>query len=135
MKRSLTYAVILSAFSGLSACNHGGESAEISVLPGSGWTVKLMTERGNNKTGNYSGYQFNFNDNGCVAVVKNGQTTTGTWRQYPDDGITKFEIALSTTDNNLSELNDDWVLLSRTNNLISLQDDNTASNEQLQFGR
>lgn len=105
------------------------------TTPGSGWRVSLFNERTENKTNDYSGYSFDFAANGSMTAVRNSQNTTGTWRQFQDDGVTKFEIQLSTTDHDLQELNDDWVLVSKTDNLISLQDDNSSSNEQLQFSK
>lgn len=109
----------------------GGGSG--SGTPGTGWKVSLFNERGENKTSNYSSYTFEFGADGSMSATGNGQTTTGTWSEYPDDGITKFAINLNTSDANLMELNDDWALVSRSGSLISLQDDNSSSDEQLQF--
>jgi len=103
------------------------------ATPGTGWSVTLFTEPGENKTSNYTGYTFDFAADGTMTAVKGGVTVTGTWRQYPDDGKTKFAITLSTTDIRLMELNDAWELVSKSASFISLKDDNSTSNEQLQF--
>jgi hypothetical protein len=103
--------------------------------PGSGWRVTLFSETSENKTSHFSGYQFDFAANGTISATGNGQTVTGAWSQYQDDGVTKLAISLNTTDKDLSELNDDWVLISKSDTFISLKDDNSAKNEQLQFSK
>lgn len=115
--------------------NPNNNSGISSNTPGANWKVSLFTEPDENKTHNYSGYTFDFNSDGGVSANRNGQTTPGTWRQYSDDGVTKFQITLNTTDRDLTELNDDWVVVSKSNTFISLKDDNAASNEQLQFSK
>jgi hypothetical protein len=121
-----------------SSCNNDDNNnvAPINTTtPGSGWKVTLFSEPGENKTSHFSGYSFEFATNGSVSAVKNGLTINGTWLQYQNNGVTKFTISLNTTDKDLSELNDDWVLVSKSDTFISLKDDNSAKNEQLQFSK
>lgn len=103
--------------------------------PGTGWRLSLYSERNENKTSHYNSYTFSFSTDGSMTAEANGQVTTGTWKQYSDDGITKFAINLNTSDNDLMDLNDDWALVSKSDNFISLQDDNSSKNEQLQFSK
>lgn len=123
------------------SCKHDDNSNNPSAggsntsTPGGGWRLSRFSERNEDKTGHYSGYSFEFSANGSLTATRNSLNTSGTWRQFQDDGLTKFEIQLSTTDHDLQELNDDWVLVSKTDGLISLQDDNSSSNEQLQFSK
>ena len=124
------------------SCQHDDNSNPTPANPvvnttpaGSGWRVSLFNERSENKTNDYTGYTFEFASSGTMTAVRNGQTTNGTWRQFRNDGLDRFEIQLSTTDNNLQELNDDWVIVSKSDALISLKDDNPTSNEQLQFSK
>ncbi|MEZ5018113.1 MAG: hypothetical protein R2800_13725 [Flavipsychrobacter sp.] len=105
------------------------------ITPGSGWHVSLFSEQSENKTSNYSEYSFDFATDGSMSAQGSGQVVTGTWKQYQDDGITKFAISLNTTNNNLLELNDDWALVSKDEKFISLKDDNSSKNEQLQFSK
>ncbi len=105
------------------------------ATPGTGWSLTLFTEPGENKTSHFAGYTFDFAADGTMTAVKGGMTVTGTWKQYPDDGKTKFAITLSTTDVRLMELNDAWELVSKSASFISLKDDNSVSNEQLQFSQ
>ncbi|MCD6012789.1 MAG: hypothetical protein K0Q79_2651 [Flavipsychrobacter sp.] len=135
--------ILLSCFVlAFSSCTHDDSktvtpisSSSSAATPGSGWSLTLLSERSDNKTSHYSGYTFEFAADGTMSAVRSGTTVTGTWRQYQDDGITKFAISLITTDSRLLELNDDWALVSKSDNLISLKDDNSTSNEQLQFSK
>lgn len=103
--------------------------------PGSGWRVSLYSEPGENKTSDYNGYTFDFTATGAMTAAGNGQNVSGTWRQFKNDGVTKFEIDLSTSDDDLKDLNHAWVLVGRSDVLISLADDNALSNEVLQFSK
>ncbi len=105
------------------------------ATPGSGWSLTLFSEPSENKTSHFSGYKFDFAADGTISVVGGGTTVSGTWKQFQDDGITKFQINLSTTDKDFLELNDDWALVSKSDNFISLKDDNSTKNEQLQFSK
>lgn len=101
---------------------------------GTGWKLTLLSEGSDNKTSHFSGCTFDFAASGTMTLAGN-LSATGTWRQYQDDGVTKFEINLSTADKDMAELNDDWVLVSKSETFISLKDDNSAKNEQLQFSK
>jgi len=104
------------------------------TTPGTGWKLTLLSENSDNKTSHFNGCIFDFAASGTMTVAGN-LSATGTWRQYQDDGVTKFEINLSTTDKDMAELNDDWVLVSKSETFISLKDDNSSKNEVLQFSK
>lgn len=146
MKKLFYVIYILFSFAAVtfSSCNKddnsslnpsGSGSQGTSATPGTGWRVSLFSERNDNKTSHYTGYTFTFSSDGKMSADRNGQSITGTWSQYQDDGITKFAINLSTTDGDLLELNDDWALVNKTDDFISLADDNSSKNEQLQFSK
>jgi hypothetical protein len=110
-------------------------STPSNTIPGAGWHVSLFSEISENKTSHFTGYTFDFATSGTVTATKGSQSVSGTWKQYQNDGITKFAIILNTTDKDLSDLNDDWALVSKSDNLISLKNDNSSKNEQLQFSK
>lgn len=113
----------------------GTSGTSSTTVPGSDWSLTLFSEKTEDKTSHFSGYKFEFAADGTMSAVRNGQSVSGTWRQYSNNGVTKFAITLTTTDAHLLELNDDWVLVSKTDNLLSLKDDNSDKNEQLQFSK
>lgn len=105
------------------------------TAPAGGWRLSLFSETGENKTSHFNGYTFDFAAGGTMTAKNGSQTVSGTWKQYQDNSITKFAISLNTTDKDMSELNDDWALVSRNDNFISLKDDNSSKNEVLQFSK
>ncbi|TLV02166.1 hypothetical protein [Dyadobacter luticola] len=120
----------------LSACSSDDDdkSPEISTAaPGAGWKVSLFKEPGEDKTADYSGYTFEFADSGTIKLTGNNKAVSGIWQQFQNDGVTKFKIGLNVQDKDLESLNHDWVIVAKTDKLISLKDDNSSSNEQLQF--
>jgi len=141
MKKMLQKSILLLCLSlSTVSCEHDKNSVQpagspSTNIPGSGWKISLYTEPGENKTSDYTGYIFEFGANGAMTAVHDGQSTTGTWRQYQDDGVTKFEIALNTADKDLEDLNDDWVIVTKSDSVISLKDDNDSKNEELQFSK
>jgi len=132
---SLSFFVL--AVTALSSCSKDdkGPGPVSSAVPGAGWKVALFTEPKENKTSDFIGYTLEFGSTGTLTITGNGQAITGTWKQHQDDGVSKLLITLNTTDNHLSKLNDDWVIVSKTETLISLKDDNVVSAEVLQFAK
>ena len=139
MKKLFYLPALMAAYMILTAgsCKRDDDSTNPSnpSVPGSGWRISLYMEPGENKTQDYNGYVFGFSSDGSMTAVRNSQTTTGTWQQFQNDGLNRFRIMLNTSDNKLSDLNHSWVLVSKNDALISLRDDNTSSNEQLQFSK
>jgi hypothetical protein len=139
MKKLLFIAAMLMSYTVLtsSSCNHNDNNPTPAntTTPGPGWRVSAFTEPGEDKTGDYTGYVFDFASGGALTAVRNGQTTSGTWEQSSSNGVPGFEISLSTSDNKLSKLNHRWVLVNKTDVLIDLRDDNVSSYEMLKFSK
>ncbi|MBC7828758.1 MAG: hypothetical protein H7122_13495 [Chitinophagaceae bacterium] len=98
------------------------------------WRVTHFSERTNNETSDFTGYTFTFQSNGKVLAAKNGVIKEGNWSESTSSQ--KLVIALGTkTDANkpLGELSDEWVIVSKTETKINLADDNSSSNELLEF--
>jgi len=99
------------------------------------WRVSFFYDNDKDETSDYTGLTFSFNTNGSIHVSGQGQQATGTWKQFSDDGLPRLEINFNTTNSDLQELNDDWVIESKNNSEIKLSDDNPDRNEQLHFQR
>ncbi len=97
------------------------------------WTVSYFYDNDKDETSDYGGYTFEFKADKTLAATRSAATTTGTWSELTDDGLPRLVITLNTTDDKLVELNDDWVIESKTNSEIKLKDDNPDRNEQLHF--
>lgn len=95
------------------------------------WMVSLYSESGKDETSDFTGFVFEFKSNGTLAATKpNGEIVIGSWSY--DDAATKYIISISATDK-LDKLNDNWIIVSKSSELIELQDDNAAKNELLNF--
>lgn len=95
------------------------------------WRVSSFTEPGDDKTSDFTGYSFSFN-NGAITAVNSGITKNGTLTITS----TKFIIDLGPKDNTnkpLGELTDDWRIISISGTEIKLTDDNTTSQEFVTF--
>jgi len=95
------------------------------------WRVSLFSERGSDETSDFSGYLFSFNQGGVLQVSGTG-SRTGSWSKTSS----KFNIDLGPkTDATkpLTELTDDWQIISITDQRIELTDDNISREELLTF--
>lgn len=84
------------------------------------WTISKYIDNGDNETSDFTGYTFNFNIDGSIVAVKDGTGVVGNWSELNDDDNLKLNILFSQT--TLSELNDDWDLKSKSDNMIELED-------------
>ncbi|MBW7912612.1 MAG: hypothetical protein H3C54_02660 [Taibaiella sp.] len=142
MKRILWAPVLLTVLS--TGCRNkantnvtpGGSNNSISETVASGkWSVSYFYDKDKEETSDYSGYSFEFKTDKTLSATRSGTTTTGTWNETTDDGLPRLVIMLNTTDDKLTELNDDWVIESKTDTQIKLKDDNPDRNEQLHFNK
>ena len=132
--RILSSLLIAMAVLGSSCLIGGSDSTTGQVVTSGTWKVTLFTDSGNDETSDFAGYTFTFSDGGTLTAVKNGVTKTGTWSV--NNTSNKFNIDLGQkidTNKPLGELTDDWKILSNTETVIRLTDDNASSNEFLTF--
>jgi hypothetical protein len=87
------------------------------------WKVNLYMDANNDKTNDFAGYSFVFNNNGDVTVSKNGSNIDGRW--YEDNVSKKVAIDLGNTDPMLVNLNDSWNIDDVSSTNISLGNENT----------
>lgn len=96
-------------------------SAVNSTIVSGNLRVTNYLDNNSDHTSDFSGYTFNFNNNGIVTATRSGTTVTGTWSSGNDDSQVK--IILSFTGNaSFSEISDDWHVIERTSTKIRLQD-------------
>lgn len=104
-------------------------------LPGqSAWRITWFWDKDKDETSDFASYMFYFLDGGVFRAVNNNNTVNGTWSIITDDGKKRLVLAISPT-KPLSELNDDWVIIDFTADLIRLRDDNKEHLEELVFER
>lgn len=101
----------------------------------SGWKVTWYWDKDKDKdeTNDFSGYVFQFLDNGSFEANRNGSTVTGTWQVTSNDGSQRLVINSGSTTKPLSNLDDDWIITEKTDSRIKLKDDNSEHLEELFF--
>ena len=93
------------------------------------WRVASFIDSGENETSDFAGYNFNFRQDGTVTASNGSRTVNGTWSvtdsnsgdDSPDDA--DFNLFFSVDpDDDFEDLNDDWDVVSITENRIELID-------------
>lgn len=119
-----------------SCSNNDNTSSASQVVISGTWRVSLFTNNGTNETIDFSGYTFSFITGGTITVVKNGVSLSGTWSVNTSSNKFSIDLGAKTDVNKpLGELTDDWKIISVTETVIQLQDDNTSNNEKLTFSK
>lgn len=105
------------------------------LLGGAPWRVSYFWDKDKDETSDFAGFAFTFEADGDFIVQQpGGGGFFGTWSQYSDDGFPRLEIRL-TGNQDLEELSDDWIVVSSSDSLIELRDDNDTELEKLHFAR
>ncbi len=99
-----------------------------------GWRVVWYWDKDKDETSDFAQYTFYFKSNAVFEAVSNSNTVTGTWRETSDDGSQRLVLSISTV-KPLSDLNDDWIIVTSSDQSIKLKDDNTTHLEELHFER
>ena len=88
------------------------------------WTVHYFKHNGIDKTSSLAGYTFTFNSNNSVTASKAGDNTAGTWSEIDDSGKRKLVITWvgGGIPAELLEMEDDWIVKSKSATLIELTD-------------
>lgn len=98
------------------------------------WRVSHFSERSTNKSSDFSGYTFTFQSNGKVLAAKNGVIKEGNWSESTSSQKLVIDLGVKSDVNKpLGELTNDWIIVTKTETKINLADDNTSSNELLEF--
>ena len=104
----------------------GGNPNFTSVLTDGTWHVSYFFDN-IDETSIYNGYNFTFNSNGTVTVVKGTNTIGGTWSNFVNSGHDIFLLKFD--DNKLDELKEDWKIAEYTNTNIRLKKESSSSGE------
>ncbi len=134
MKKILVFLSFCSlVFAGCTKKDSSVSSVTDAVTNGT-WRVTNFSERTNNETDDFSGYTFTFLSNGKIQAAKNGVIKEGNWSESTSSQKLIIDLgAKSDANKPLGELSDDWVIVSKTATKINLSDDNSSSNELLEF--
>lgn len=102
--------------------NSSSNSASVlnSTVQQGSWKITYYNDSGNDETGHYNGYAFQFNSGGTVTATKAGNTVNGTWSSGNDDSTLKLILNFTTAPFN--ELNDDWHVIQQNSTQIKLED-------------
>ncbi len=106
--------------------NNNNPQEIIEIVEGNTFIITKFIDSGTDETGYFSCYSFTFNSDGSLVATSNTNTYTGTWsvtNSSSDDSSNEldFNINFNLT-NNFEELNDDWDIISSTQNKIELID-------------
>lgn len=118
--------VALALLASITACHssddHSNGPNGSNTTPGAGtWKVSYFFDK-QDKTANYSNYQFEFGANGSISATGNGQTVNGTWLTGFDDSANKFMIDFSgTVPSSLSEMEEDWRIIEIRDDFMHLE--------------
>jgi hypothetical protein len=108
------------------SCSKDDNPTNITPVEGN-WRISYFFDSGD-ETGNFSGYNFQFNSSGVVTASNGANTVNGTWSQTS----TKLIINFGTTPV-FDDLNDDWLIEEKTSTSIKLKEDNPTQDDRLQF--
>src|SRR4051812_16734932 len=91
--------------------NNGTNSITSSVVTGNFIITKFTdTNSSDDRTTDFSGYSFTFNDNGSITVDHNGVISTGSYTEKPAHEGEAAELLLSFNDPNLVKLSKKWAI-------------------------
>lgn len=115
--------IFLSFISIISSCKKSDDDTILSgttTVSGLWKITSYIDNKSRDRTSNYSGNTFDFGTSGALVVSKSSTQYKGTHTTVIDSGKEKFIINISTTDNDLAELNDDWIFVEKTSTKIRL---------------
>lgn len=116
--------------SGDSNNNSNSEQVENFVQSGT-WRITRFVDSNQDETSDFNGYSFTFNDDGSLVASNGTNSITGTWSVMDDSSSSDddsnddddFIIFFPVPDSSdFEDLNDDWDILSVSENKIELRD-------------
>ena len=98
----------------------GGGTTDLEDFLADGtWIVFSYIDSGDDETGDYAGYNVNFDAGGTVTASNGSNTNNGTWMVLSAGNKLLLDFG---SDFPFDEFNDDWDVLSATNTRVELQD-------------
>lgn len=99
------------------------------------WEITYFFDSDTDETSDFAGYDFTFNTDGSLVATNGNTTVTGTWSVEDDSSNSNSDDDGDSTDdddfniffpvpetNDFEDLNDDWDIISVTDNKIELID-------------
>ena len=91
------------------------------------WRVTNFIDSGDNETSDFNGYNFTFTSNGTLTASNGTTTYNGTWSITDSSSSSSDDLDFNIffnvpSDNDFEDLNDDWDIVSITDNKIDLID-------------
>lgn len=74
------------------------------------------------KSGEFTNYSFIFSSVGSIDALFEGDTINGTWTVAKNDSIPKIIIDFGNAEEPLEQLNEDWIIVSESEDKIELKD-------------
>lgn len=116
--------------------NNDAQIMEAQSIANTGtWIITNFNDSGQNETGDFNGYTFDFASDGVLTATNGTNTLTGTWsitddsnsssddNSSDDDDDIDFNINFPVSDSSdFEDLNDDWDIVSVTENRMELRD-------------
>ncbi len=104
-------------------------------LQGSRWRVDFFEDEGRNETSDFANWELEFAPDGVLrAYFNQGLSASGTWRTVRDDGQEELWLSLPGFPK-LEELNEDWYVVERRDNLIRMEDQDENFIDKLHLRR
>lgn len=98
------------------------------------WKVGYFGDSGKDETHKFTGYTFRFLENSKISIDSPEGKFEGSWNMTGNSGSGRFYI--NTSGNyQLTEINDDWLIVESSSTILWLGDDNPESAETLKFVR
>ena len=120
MKIWKNYLLPLALTTLLSACSlFDDNSLPNGSAPGAGtWKVSYFFDK-SDETNYYSGYTFEFGDNGQLTATNGSQVYSGSWSTGFDDSKNKFLINFNGSHPSaLEELEEDWLIIEQSSDFM-----------------
>ena len=102
-----------------------------SIITDGVWRISLHKQNNSNNTFLYTGWQFRFNADKTLVVSNGSQSFTGTWAEDPR--ADNFEIKITSTEQELSDISHLWFNKLLTYRQVLFQNDKTNPTKELQF--
>jgi hypothetical protein len=103
----------------LFSCNKEDNAVEKTITNGT-WVIYSYIDSGVDETYHFTGYTFNFNDDGSVLAKLNSNGVYGNWFRSSDDSHEELNIVFNQAP--LNEINNDWKVIVISESTIELQD-------------
>lgn len=116
-----TLLIIFSFLTILTSCSSDDVTSTSNTSINGTWKVKSFIDNKNrDRSSYYAAYNFDFKTSGELVVSSSSIKYNGTYSSVMDSGKQKFYITITTSDDEIDELNEDWILVEKTDTVIKL---------------